>query len=293
MNPGSPPSASPPAPQPSGVGFLSRCYRSATYRTRRMAHNLAVGFGLAKPTASDMSSRYDRELTRLMKAVLHPHSTCVDIGANAGAILEEMIRVAPHGRHFAIEPIPALAAALAQKFASARVAQCACSDSNGQAQFHVDRNVSALSGLRRTHNVGDSNVDIVNVEVRTLDSMIPAGETVALIKIDAEGNEIPIMRGARETIARCRPYIVFEAGSSTTGVYNISADEVYDCVTQELGMQLSTMSRWFSGKAPFSREEFRHASDIDDEPFLGGCPDFDFYFLAYDQRDSATPHPSS
>jgi FkbM family methyltransferase len=293
MNPGSSRWSSTSTTHPPIIGFLMRCLASAIYRIRRVAHNIEVRLGLAKPTALEINARYDRELTRLMKAVLHPNATCIDIGANTGAILEKMFRFAPHGRHFAIEPVPALATALNQKFTSARVLQCACSDSNGQAHFHVARNRSALSGLRRTHNVGDSAMDILHVDVRTLDSMIPADETIALIKIDAEGNEIPIMRGARETITRCRPYVVFEAGSNTTGVYNINADDVYDCVTRELGMQLSTMSRFFRGEPAFSREEFRRASNIDGEPFLEGCPDFDFFFLACDQCSSGAPRASA
>ena len=48
-----------------------------------------------------------------------------------------------------------------------------------------------------------------DVEIRTLDSY--AFDDVSLIKIDVEGMEMAVLRGAVETIERHRPYIYAEA----------------------------------------------------------------------------------
>jgi FkbM family methyltransferase len=48
------------------------------------------------------------------------------------------------------------------------------------------------------------------VQATTLDAVLRGRERVALIKVDVDGLDVPILRGARETIARCRPYIAVE-----------------------------------------------------------------------------------
>jgi FkbM family methyltransferase len=53
-----------------------------------------------------------------------------------------------------------------------------------------------------------SHLGTVDVEVRTLDSF--NFNNVGLIKIDVEGYEEEVLRGAVETIARCRPILYIE-----------------------------------------------------------------------------------
>lgn len=54
------------------------------------------------------------------------------------------------------------------------------------------------------------------VNVVALDDVIPAGEDVAFIKIDCEGAEQRIIRGAERLIRRCRPIMVVEADHPLT-----------------------------------------------------------------------------
>ena len=46
---------------------------------------------------------------RVMKQVLLADSNCIDVGANDGQMLGEMMRLAPDGSHYAFEPIKHLA----------------------------------------------------------------------------------------------------------------------------------------------------------------------------------------
>lgn len=250
-------------------------------RFRRWSQKLAARFGILPLTAHEMSNRYDRQLTAVMRKCLRARSTCIDVGANSGSILHAMFYAAPEGKHLAFEPIPLLAANLREKFPQARVYTCALSDYSGESEFHYLRNCAAESGLIRTHShTKNPQVDVVQVRVDTLDNIVDQSESISLIKVDAEGAEIPILRGGRETIRRCRPLIVFEAGCNTTSAYGIKTDDVFDCVTEDLGMYLSTMERWLKGRDPFTRAEFHASSRIEGPPFFG-CPNFDFYFMAY------------
>jgi FkbM family methyltransferase len=48
---------------------------------------------------------------------------------------------------------------------------------------------------------------------------------VSLIKIDVEGYELHVLRGAEETIKRCKPFIVFEENKRGVVDHNIEAGE--------------------------------------------------------------------
>ncbi len=65
---------------------------------------------------------------------------------------------------------------------------------------------SVVSGETRTAP-GET---VFEIELRTLDASLDADEQIGLIKIDVEDHEYDVIMGARETIARCHPVIVFE-----------------------------------------------------------------------------------
>jgi len=183
-----------------------------------------------------------------------------------------MFALAPYGRHFAFEPIPHLATALTQDYPLARVYQMALSEQSGEATFHYLPNSPAESGLRlhRTHLPNSGNQEFV-VDVGRLDDIIPATDQIALIKLDTEGAELPIIRGGLATIRRCRPIIVFETGRNTTPFYGVQPDDIFDTIVSDLNMNLSTMARWLKGKSPYTKARFRYVYEKTNE----------FYFMAY------------
>ena len=64
-------------------------------------------------------------LAGLLEELLEHDSVCFDVGAHEGAVLGEMVRVAPNGRHIAWEPLPALARRLRERFPSVEVRDAA------------------------------------------------------------------------------------------------------------------------------------------------------------------------
>lgn len=60
--------------------------------------------------------------------------------------------------------------------------------------------------------------DFGAVEGRTLDSY--AFPRVDFLKVDAESNDLHVLEGAIETIARCRPIIAYEDGEERTGPFH-------------------------------------------------------------------------
>jgi len=225
-----------------------------------------------RPTVFELNHLYNQQFTEVMKKTLGPDTTAVDIGAHSGLILREMFAVAPGGRHYAFEPIPQLAESVRQEFSSARVYCVALSDQSGSATFHYLPKSPEESGLilHRTH-MPDPGDEELTVSVRRLDEIIPSNERIALIKIDAEGAELPIIRGGVITIRRCRPRIVFETGTNTTPFYGVGPDDIFETIVGDLGMNLSTMSRWLEGRKPYTKAGFRTDYEHTNE----------FYFMAY------------
>ena len=87
-----------------------------------------------------------------MRRVLHKDSNCIDIGCHQRVFLDEILKLAPNGFHYAFEPPPDLNHYLISKFKDSRnveIHDIALSDSTGKVTFeHVVSNPS-YSGLRR------------------------------------------------------------------------------------------------------------------------------------------------
>lgn len=172
-----------------------------------------------RPTSdiSEMNARYDRQTNAVMRRVLERHSLCVDVGAHDGALLASMLAYAPEARHYAFEPLPHLAQHLRATFPGVRVHDCALSDTTGRTTFQYVENDPGYSGIRRRiYDRSDPVVREIDVEIARLDDIVPQTERVAFLKIDTEGAEYHVLRGAVETIRRGRPVIVFEAGEKST-----------------------------------------------------------------------------
>ncbi len=76
---------------------------------------------LRRLPAKEQGRRYDVETLEVMKRVLAPGSTAIDVGSFKGDILAMMVRLAPRGTHHAFEPIPRYAAMVRKRFPSPRI----------------------------------------------------------------------------------------------------------------------------------------------------------------------------
>ena len=73
---------------------------------------------------------YDRLTKLVLKKSLSENSNCIDVGCHKGEILDEILRLAPKGKHLAFEPIPELFEALKAKYQhTAKIYPHALSDS--------------------------------------------------------------------------------------------------------------------------------------------------------------------
>lgn len=153
--------------------------------------------------------RGEREL-RLVPMLADPKRVSIDVGANRG-VWTEMLR--RHSRAvLAFEPNPKLFRELSRRLGPGATAlPVALSDASGAAELRVPRRRKGYSnqGATLAHDsLGDCAYGAVSVPTRRLDE-IEIGD-VGLIKIDVEGHEAAVLRGAAGLIARFRPVLVIE-----------------------------------------------------------------------------------
>jgi FkbM family methyltransferase len=210
-----------------------------------------------RPDGARRNRRDDAALVVALASVLRRDSDCIDVGANRGSVLAHMVRLAPAGRHVAFEPLPDLAAALAQRFPRVDVRSVALSNRTGRAVF-VRRRDPALSSLEsapedpRWGDVGLEGAQRIEVEVARLDDVLPDGLRPAFLKIDVEDHEYQVLEGALETLREHRPRGACEH-SRGARAHGHEPGDVHHLLTERAGLRIFDAN----GGGPYDRAALR------------------------------------
>lgn len=145
----------------------------------------------------------DQLALRMLVGLCREGDTFVDVGAHIGSVVAEVRRHCAKANIVAFEAIPEKVAVLRRKFPGVAIHSCALSDRDGEAVFYVDDRESGYSSLAERPG------HAIKVPMRRVDDLL---EDAELIKIDVEGAELGVLRGAEKLIERCKPVIMFESG---------------------------------------------------------------------------------
>lgn len=195
---------------------------------------------------------FDLTLTNVILGLLRPGMTFIDIGANFGTYtLLGAEKVGKRGRVIAMEPAPTIAAMLNENvvmnglFRHCTVLRCAAGATEGTQVLHqFATRQGSNTMLAHVAEVAQENYGetITSHEVvcRTLDSVATEMglERIDLLKIDVEGFEYEVLNGARGALAKFRPTIILEWGTSFFVDRIDAAHQLYDLITGGLGYDL-------------------------------------------------------
>lgn len=182
-------------------------------------------------------------------------TNCVDVGCHLGSTLALLVRLAPEARHYAIEPIPYKAQWLRKKFPGVTVLDVALSDHQGVTSFQDNISRPGYSGFHGSNRSADQTIEI-EVQCETLDNVISEDVSIGFIKLDIEGAELLAIQGAKQTIRRCNPFILFESGPSSTERCGGSRKELFDFFVDELHYSLFFLDDFLTTSRPMTWTDF-------------------------------------
>ncbi len=241
----------PPLPVRRSIGKIVFEYDSADYRG----------------TAPMYFGSYALLVVNAMQRFLRPGDVFLDVGANIGylsAVAADLI--GPAGQVHAFEPVPSHAerlrglAALNPEY---RIAanSCAAGETPGVCRMYVARE-AGQSTLVHSYKTGPEVTSTIEVPVIRLDSYLEENqiERVALIKIDAEGFELPILKGLHNYFeqSRHRPAIICEI-----------APRAYPLMGRSISELAAFMAKWrysardlVDGVTPIGLDAIKHVEDV-------------------------------
>jgi len=175
---------------------------------------LRDGARMVMPRASRMTwgaafrGAYDPEAQALLRSFIAPNSVVLDIGAALGLWTIPLARAAADrgSTLWAFEPLPGNQPWLQRNIAAnglenVRVEACALATARGVAFMKVEQGGSGSGAIL---DEGE-----IEVPVRVLDDFAFPGP-VSAVKIDVEGYELQVLRGATKLLDRDRPVILGE-----------------------------------------------------------------------------------
>ena len=209
------------------VGKLPGLSRALRWMARRFPEGSVVPIrsGLAQGMLWRRSHRYvngywlghfELEIQAAVARLLNPGDFFLDIGANAGFLsLVAHRRVGPGGKCVSLDPDPANCQNMAElarlnALGNWVIVQKAAAEASGTLRF-----TAASPGMPTGHLAGDGEGgNTFEVDVTTVDEICREHGTPRLIKLDVEGAEIRVLRGAERTIREMRPAWLIELHST-------------------------------------------------------------------------------
>ena len=199
-------------------------------------------------------------IDRWLRAILRPDSHCIDVGCHIGGTLSLLLRLAPRGRHVAFEPVPEKARRLRRKFPEVEVHQLALSDRTGTVEFFVNQSRPGFSGLK-PHGGRRDEIRPIAVGLRRLDDVVEPGRPCRFLKIDVEGAERDVLRGAAGLLRADRPFVLFECTASGLRSHGVDASDVFGFLTEDVGFEVLLPGDALDDGPTLTFDSFRRALD--------------------------------
>ncbi len=182
---------------------------------------------------------YEKHPTRIFLKLTNPGDCVVDVGANIGyySVLAAS-RIGSAGKIFAFEPVLSIYQRLLENVSelkNIKPEKVACGNTTGEIKIYVaDDTCSA--GSRISQPIENHPLKIETVPIIKLDNEL-MGEKVDLLKIDVEGYETEVLRGAVKLI-RTNPQIkiFIEISKKLLEMAGSSPEEIFNLLTG-LGLQ--------------------------------------------------------
>ena len=211
-----------------GIAHVQRAFVSLTLDGRQFEHRVDAGpakgvtFLVRMPDDKGIwTGTYEIDFATRLAASVTPGVVAYDIGSWHGFFAGVMAAQGASHVHV-FEPLPVNAERI-QRLITLNPEKLitlhavAVGDQESEMDLLIMPETSMAKLEASTFQVDSTSATRVRVKVRSIDAMISAGEIAppSLMKIDVEGAEVMVLRGALETIRRHQPVIFAEVHSSS------------------------------------------------------------------------------
>lgn len=177
---------------------------------------------------------WEPDTVAALRRLIKPGQTVLDIGANMGCHTLRMAQlVSETGQVVAFEPMSTAYSKLTRniqlnRFSNIVAEKTGLSSSNGEAE------IAFATSWRLDLKSGDVRAE--RVSFITLDSYVTTHpglfSRLDCIKLDVDGFEEAVLRGAQDTLLRYRPVILMEIGSDSMGAVRYLQVQDYSFLTE-------------------------------------------------------------
>ena len=181
---------------------------------------------------------YEVEKTNFITSHCSPGDTVIDIGAHMGVFTYFLAnQVGQNGKVYSFEPTPLAYSLLKKNIIYNKLdkiveaSPAAVADKEGEITFYLNDALSKGNSISSNNtvakNVQIQHDEVIKVKTISLDSLLGKEkiENLKLIKIDAEGAELQILKGGKELIQKYKPFITLE-------IHPFSFDDIEKIMTE-------------------------------------------------------------
>ena len=184
---------------------------------------------------------YEGAISKLLGQIIKPGDICLDIGANIGwytTLFQKL--VGPSGEVHAFEPVPSIFEHLHRNVKlneppqNVRLNNFALGDVEKDVDLHIFSDLP--SGHASISTFDKTNFEIHPSRMKTLDSYLSANsiEDVALVKMDIEGAELMMLKGASKLFEQKRlPVFEIEMALDTTRGFDYLPNDLIEYIDKK------------------------------------------------------------
>src|SRR5260221_960944 len=167
----------------------------------------------------------------LILSILKPSSVVIDVGTNIGYLASRCARVANDGFVFGFEPSVHNFAKCLDNLSLNDFENCIVQNiglDETERQINLETVNPNNKGMNRVSTGPSSGTE--KITVKTLDQVLRDNglKRVDLIKLDVEGYELQVLKGAEITVNEFRPILVIEVDDRLLINFGISSSELFN-----------------------------------------------------------------
>jgi FkbM family methyltransferase len=218
---------------------------------------LEFRFRITHPELQELYEEPKR-IDETVRAIVQPGFNCIDVGGHLGSMLNLFLKQSPDGAHHVFEPVPKKAEWLKRKFTKARVHAMALGDESGMITFFENLSRPGYSSMQPPADSRDRFQEVI-IPCEPLDKVLHEDHRVHFIKLDVEGAELKVLRGAEKTMMRHKPHLLFECTTCGATEFGGAPVDVFDLLTGKYQYNVFLLKSFLGNGAPLDREQFQNA----------------------------------